>query len=288
MLSGSPTHRNVVIGDYDGYVLAGFYQYGAVSWRTLFGWLSLLFDTADPWIIVGSDSLTPARCLPTNTAVMPGKYIVLAPDGSPIDIKLVSTHARPQLSTLCRERTRKIDLCARARHKNCLSSGAELSWCRLQAAHIFSASRPSEKPKQDTISSITEKRPGLPNRTSMKAASLRNMLFLREDLHDAWADYEFGIDPDDDYHIVAFISGHAAIAGQYVEMCTMSDPGTRPFDQLLRDHLIQGVLKHVKGRGERHWDFSTGAMNLSDVRVWGSVAAKDRLELEFCNRLYDS
>lgn len=29
-----------------------------------------------------------------------------------------------------------------------------------------------------------------------KHASLQNMLLLREDLHGAWADYEFGIDPD--------------------------------------------------------------------------------------------
>ncbi|KAI0832096.1 hypothetical protein BC628DRAFT_1407608 [Trametes gibbosa] len=269
------TYRNVVLEDHHRTVLAGFYQYGTVSWKTLFDWLSLLFHTTDAWIIVGSDCPAPEQQFPTGTIVRPGKYVVLAADWSPLHVKLVSTHARAQLSTLCRERTNRLDLQSRARHRNCHSSGAELSWCRLQAAHIFSAS---------------QTRPGLTNRRSgsAKPSSLRNMLFLREDLHDAWADYEFGIDPDDEYRIVAFVSGHEAIAGQYVEMRTMAAPGTRPFDALLRDHFVQGVLKHVKGRGERHWDFASGAMDLSDARTWGSAEAKGRLEREFGNRLFEA
>ncbi|KAH9852582.1 hypothetical protein C2E23DRAFT_885712 [Lenzites betulinus] len=113
------------------------------------------------------------------------------------------------------------------------------------------------------------------------------MLLLREDLHDAWADYEFGIDPDDDYRITAFVPGHDGIVGEFLDMGDISDPVTRPFDQALRDHFAQGLLKHVKGRGERHWNFSSGAMDLSDAKVWGTPEAKERLELELENRLFE-
>lgn len=88
--------RNVVLGDYHGGVLAGlflhspvghlhfahfcstgFHQYGSVSWKTFFSWLELLFDTTDPWIIVGDDRFAPVQYLPTDAVVTPGKYVLL-------------------------------------------------------------------------------------------------------------------------------------------------------------------------------------------------------------------
>ncbi|KAI0832095.1 hypothetical protein BC628DRAFT_582815 [Trametes gibbosa] len=278
------SHRNVVLGGHDGTVLAGFYQYGAVSWKTLFEWLAMLFQATNPWIIVADDRLTHSeqQFFPTNDVVTPGKYTVLAPDRSAIHIDLVPTHARPQLSALYRERTTNLDLHARSRHKNCLSSEDEVSWCRLQAAHILSASRPASKRcKAGSSQRITESGTGLTSSPSTKSSSLRNMLFLRDNLHDAWAEYEFGIAPDDDYRIIPFVSGHDAIAGQFIEMDAMTEPGTRPFDQLLRDHFKQGLLKHVKGSGERHWDFGNGSTTILDAKMWGMVEAKDSLDSKF-------
>ncbi|KAL7284158.1 hypothetical protein ACG7TL_001439 [Trametes sanguinea] len=110
------------------------------------------------------------------------------------------------------------------------------------------------------------------------------MLLLRDDLHRAWGEYEFGVDPDDGYRITAFVSGHRTIAGRTLELDHISAPSARPLDQLLRDHLLQGLLKHVKGRGERHWDF-TGAFDLSDSGLWGTEEAKERLEVELEHRL---
>ncbi|KAH9857327.1 hypothetical protein C2E23DRAFT_881780 [Lenzites betulinus] len=274
----------------------GFYQYGTVSWATFFRWLSFIFDTNEPWIIVGHTSFSHQvimiRLLSLNL-----DRNKQPPDWSPIDIKLSSTQARPSLSTICHERTSKINLRALARHKNCSSTSAELSWCALQAAHILSASHPAEKNRKDHVAGTPpDASPGVPSRASLKSASLRNMLFLREDLHDAWADYEFGIDPDvrhlaltphDEYRIVAFISGHKSIAGHYIEMRAMADPGTRPFDRLLRDHFAQAVLKHIKGRGERHRDLRRVSVSLSNTKTWVPFAAKGGLELELDSPLLD-
>ncbi|CDO70607.1 hypothetical protein BN946_scf184748.g4 [Trametes cinnabarina] len=90
----------------------------------------------------------------------------------------------------------------------------------------------------------------------------------------------------DGYRITAFVAGHSAIAGRILPLNNIAGHSTRTLDQLLRDHLLQGLLKHVKGQGERHWDFS-GAFDLSDMRLWGTDEAKERLELELEHRLLD-
>ncbi|KAL1943960.1 hypothetical protein VTO73DRAFT_3778 [Trametes versicolor] len=228
---------------------------------------------------------------PSNAVVMPGRYTLLAPDRTPIHINLVATNARRRQTTIPRVKKGELNLHhARERDRKSTSPVTELSWCKLQAAHIFSAPHPSELERKVCFTCVTRAGTAPTPRTSPSApkhASLQNMLLLREDLHGAWADYEFGIDPDDGYRITAFVSGHDTLAGRVLQPDEISDPATRPLDQPLRDHFLQGLLKHVKGRGERHWDFRSGALDLSDVKVWGTKEGKERLELELENRLFD-
>ncbi|KAI0360629.1 hypothetical protein OH77DRAFT_1392868 [Trametes cingulata] len=279
--------RNVELGDYHGNVLAGFYQYGTVTWKLFFRWLEHLFDTADSWIIVAGDRFASEQYFPSTAIVLPGKYTLLASGRPPSLIKLTAAHARRRQNTLHRAAKAGAQLNlhrARERDRKCMASGSELSWCRLQAAHIHSETHPAE---HDSISS-TSTTPASSTSGASRAAYLQNMLLLREDLHSAWADYEFGVDPDDDYRITAFVAGHDSVAGRSLQLHHLSvDPSTLPLDQLLRDHFLQGLLKHVKGRGERHWDFGCGALDLSDSRVWGTKEGKERLEVELENRLWE-
>ncbi len=142
-----------------------------------------------------------------------------------------------------------------------------------------------------------------------KIGSIQNMLLLSADLHRPWADHEFGVDPDvcppdghlfvlllippfqDEYRITAFVGGHDNIVGRALRLDHIADPTKRPPDQLLRDHFLQGLLKHVKGAGERRWDyaqtFGAGCFDLSECAVWGTEEAKERLELELENRLFE-
>ncbi|EIW63014.1 uncharacterized protein TRAVEDRAFT_56202 [Trametes versicolor FP-101664 SS1] len=281
------TTRNVELVDHDGVVLAGFYQYGSVSWKTFYSWLDLLFDTTDPWIIVGGDrSTADQQYLPTDAVALPGKYVLLAPDHSPLRVNLVSTRAHRRQDVSGRIRKGELNLQhARDRDRKRLSMGTEMSWSRLQAAHICSSSRSyqhAHTPSPCASPPAALHRPGI-----HKSASLQNMLLLREDLHNAWADYEFGVDPDNGYSITPFVSGHGDLAGLVLQVDDIADPTTRPLDAPLRDHFLQGLLKHVKGCGERHWDFRTGALDLSDRNVWGTDEGKERLELELDNRLFD-
>ncbi|KAI0330290.1 hypothetical protein GY45DRAFT_1323834 [Cubamyces sp. BRFM 1775] len=228
---------------------------------------------------------------PTDALVMPGRYTLLDPDWSPVHIKLTPAHARrlhPPSS-----RVKAIDNINRFRSgkdKQCPMSAQELCWCGLQAAHMDSWTHPKEWKCKAHASPIVDA-----DRTAGSGASapahsgaLPNMLLLREDLHRAWGEYEFGVDPDDGYRITAFVAGHDTIAGRVLRLDHIVDAtAARPLDQLLRDHFLQGLLKHVKGSGERHWDFRSGALDLSDDALWGTEEGKERLEVELEHRLFE-
>ena len=79
--------------------------------------------------------------------------------------------------------------------------------------------------------------------------------------------------------------------GLTLQLDHIADPNLRPLDELLRDHFLQGVLKHMKGAGEPTWDYednlSDGAFDLSRQEIWGNSEGRERLELELADRLFD-
>ncbi|KAI8970880.1 hypothetical protein BD414DRAFT_518217 [Trametes punicea] len=274
MPARTSNERNVVLKDYHGGVLAGFYQYGTVSWSAFFQWLSVLLNTAQAWVVVSGDRYASEQYFPTSAIMLPGHYTLLASDWSPLHVKLAPAHARRAQATPLRAKSSHLNLHhSRGTDRHC-ASGQELCWCMLQAAHTVSETHPRESGMGPAV-----------GRARCTVGSLPNMLLLREDLHRAWAECEFGVDPDDGYRITAFVSGHDSIAGRVLRLDHISDPSTRPLDPLLRDHFSQGLLKHVKGRGERHWDFSR-PLDLSDARLWGTDEGKERLEVELEHRLF--
>ena len=94
----------------------------------------------------------------------------------------------------------------------------------------------------------------------LKIDSVQNVITLRSDLHDAWDNYEFGVNPNvgsilryellpsirlptqDNYRITAFINGNADINGLCLQLDHIQDPITRPLDELFTDHFMQGIL----------------------------------------------
>ncbi len=70
--------------------LSGFYQDGAVSWKTFFHWLLLLLDTSDPWMIVRGDRVSSPQCFPSDAIVPPGKYMLLRLGMRPLQLRFTS------------------------------------------------------------------------------------------------------------------------------------------------------------------------------------------------------
>jgi hypothetical protein len=128
----------------------------------------------------------------------------------------------------------------------------------------------------------------------LKIDSVQNVITLRSDLHDAWDNYEIGVNPNDNYRITAFINGNADINGLCLQLDHIQDPTTRPLDELFTDHFMQGIFKHMKGASEPVWTyedyddaFGDGSFNMSNPKVWGTREGKKRFELALTDRLLD-
>lgn len=184
--------------------------------------------------------------------------------------------------------------CNRTRERDgkCLVTGQRFAtWSPLRAAHIFPRAHVDEWVSKQFHHLVTDTAPASDVGGSSKIDSVQNVIMLRSDLRDMWDNYEFGVNPDDNHRITGFINGLDDVHGLTLRLDHIVNPTIRPLDELFRDHFLQGVLKHVKGAGEPTWDyedaFSDGGFDLSRQEIWGSVEGKERLELEFFDRLFE-
>ena len=137
--------------------------------------------------------------------------------------------------------------------------------------------------------------------------SIQNIILLRSDLHDAWDNYKFAVNPDvcpypypvqfveshlfkqAGYVVIPFVGGYGDIAGKILKLDHIADPHLRPLDEFLRDHFLQGVLKNMKGAGEPTWDYEDalgdGRMDLSSD-IWVGKEGQAHLEFEMAHRLH--
>jgi len=101
-MSLAPT-RNVILQDFDGNILAGFWQYGSISWSTFITLLLSLIVTTESWGIFDFDDNSPnrhgAQQSASDTIVPPGDYILLRQDGNPLQVHLTDASARKRQPT---------------------------------------------------------------------------------------------------------------------------------------------------------------------------------------------
>ncbi|OBZ78160.1 hypothetical protein A0H81_01947 [Grifola frondosa] len=267
--------RNVELKDCNGNVLAGFFQYGSVSWRTFYAWLRVLILTCEPWSIYNDDRHAAVEYLSSDAIVLPGTYFLLSADRRPLCAVLTSMHARrrqptpPRLSPQEESFRNRV----RARDGRCMIFGQQSApWSRLQAAHIFPRAHYVEWNRKGYPALITDAALEAQIGGPSKIGSVQNAVLLRSDLHWAWDEYEFGVDPDDGYRVTAFVGGLGDVNGRMLKLDHITDATLRPPDELFRDHFLQGLLRHVRGVGERGWDYSEtfgeGAFDLSQLGVW--------------------
>lgn len=92
-----------------------------------------------------------------------------------------------------------------------------------------------------------------------------------------------------EYAVIPFAPGYDDIAGKILKLDHITESNLRPLDDLFRDHLLQGVLKNMKGAGEPTWDYEDalgdGMMDLSRSDIWGGKRGQEHLEFELAHRL---
>lgn len=292
--------RNVEVFNSKGAVIAGFWQYGTLQWDEFYRYMIEFVVLEAEWTIFQYDTTQQrrgAQCQPNAGIVQPGHYIMLSRAGQPIRVGLEPSLPRPRVPTLSGTPARGHHYRdrGRARDGKCLITGLQTqTYSRLKVAHIFPRAHDNEWKSKGYPSKITdtadEARIGGPT----KIDSVQNVITLRSDLHDAWDNYEFGVDPNNNYRITAFTNGNADVNGLYLQLGHIQDPTLRPLDELFTDHFMQGLFKHMKGAGELGWTyedydnaFGDGSFNLSNLKIWGTEEGKTQFELALADRLFD-
>ncbi|KAF8333026.1 uncharacterized protein EI90DRAFT_3052728 [Cantharellus anzutake] len=260
---------DVVLRDFDGNVL------------------SILFSNED-WAVFRYDETVPERhgapCPPNAEVPKPGTYILLRPDATPITVSWNTLSARVRHPTISNtpSRTEHYRTRVHARDPCCLISGLPVirgNYSRFKAVHIF--------PRAHDIQWTHR---GYPSRITDPAPLAENVLLLRSDLHDAWDNYQFGVNPDRGHVVIPFVPGYDDIAGKVLKLDHIGNWDMCPLDDLLCDHFLQGVLKNMKGAGEPTWDhedaLGDGMMDLSRWDIWGGTAGQEHLEYELAHRLH--
>lgn len=237
-------------------------------------------------------------CLPavsTNGSSCRRSYS--SPAGERIRIGLVPTLPRPRSLSVSNSSVHESHYRARGRSRDgkCLITGLQTqTYSRLTVTHIFPRAHDAEWIRKGYPDKITDTADEAVVGGSKKIDSVQNVITLRSDLHDAWDNYEFGVDPTNNYRITAFTNGNADINGLYLQLDHIQDPTLRPLDDLFTDHFMQGIFKYMKGTGEVGWTyedyddaFGDGSFDLSNLETWGTEEGKRHLELALADRLFD-
>ncbi|KAF8551880.1 hypothetical protein OG21DRAFT_217138 [Imleria badia] len=292
---------DVILRDFDGNTLSGFWQYGLVDWELFYGCLRTVIFSDGDWAVFEYVKGVPGRrgalCPPNCEFPCPGTYILLRPDGTPISVGLTPVSFRlrhptvsntPSSLTMSAYRER-----ARARDPCCLISSLPVvrdDFSRFKEVHIFPRAHEVDWVNKGYPSRITDPAtlPELGGPT--KIDSIQNVILLRSDLHDAWDNYKSAVHPDRGHVVIPFVPGYDDIAGKVLKLDHIADRNLRPLDDLFRDHFRQGVLKNMKGAGEPTWDYEDalggGMMDLSRRDIWGGKFGQEHLEFEMAHRLH--
>nr|AGK29877.1 FAD-binding protein [Volvariella volvacea] len=281
-------------------VMNRFWQYGNLQWDELYEYVATFIVTAAEWRIFQYNSegqQRGAECPPSSDIIQPGQYTLLATSGEPACVGLVATHPRSRVPTALNSPTSKPRYWTRVhcRDSKCLISGLKTqTYSRLKVAHIFPRGHEAEWIRKGYHDKITDTADEATMGGPSKIDSIQNMITLRKDLYDAWVNYEFGVNPNNDYRITAFTNGNDDINGLRLHLDHIQDPSLRPLDELFMDHFKQGLLKHTRGVGdEPEWGYEVyddilceGSFDMSNT-VWETEEGKRHLELALADRLFD-
>ncbi|KAH8984125.1 hypothetical protein EDB92DRAFT_1502550 [Lactarius akahatsu] len=296
--------RNVEVFDSDGAVIAGFWQYGTLTWDEFCRYMITFVVTTTAWTIFQYDTQDDttqqrrgAPCQPSAGIVHPGHYILLSSTGEPLRIGLVPTLPRLRYPTHSNTPAPVSSYHARGRARDgkCLITGLQTqTYSRLKVAHIFPRAHNAEWIRKGYPSKITDTADEVVMGGPTKIDSVQNVITMRSDLHGAWDNYEIGVDPNNNYRITAFTNGNADVNDLYLKLDHIQDPTLRPLDELFTDHFMQGIFKHMKGAGEVSWSCEDvddasgdGSLKLSNPKIWGTEEGRKRFELALSDRLFD-
>jgi len=277
-------------------VVAGFYQHGSVTVSLIYDMLHWVCQVTRPtgapaeWALFNSNG---GRLAVDDDNILPiGDYTIRFTDGSPCIVELTTEQHRPRTksgnSVTADGRVASFKTRIRARDRRCLLSGRRVigqNYQRHIAAHIFPHAHQTTWAIRGFADQITDQHPSI---GQSKINSVQNGMLLSAENSLLWDAYMISIHPVT--HRIIHLTpdvGTGVTDGAIVDFSHCAND-EKPLDSLLREHLIQCVLAHVKGAGTKpedfDYDFGEGEVCLSDEQ-WVTGTGREMLEIELSRRL---
>ncbi|KAJ8096493.1 hypothetical protein POJ06DRAFT_284073 [Lipomyces tetrasporus] len=241
--------------------------------------LEILIDATGPYRVISRNT---GQELPTtDNALGPGHY-----DIRPYSRK--DTISLTQEACITRVLSRTVTGRDEKFRSQCVISGNVNAqafkdrWTGFHAAHIVPLSGEQYFLQQGLSGCITNK----DNERDTGNNSCQNGLLMLSNIHEAFDDFGFSVNPDNGYKITCFDGNSFGIDGRVLDpICRdpTDERGVR--DELLRWHFRQAVLANMRGAGEPSFesDFPPGSDMMGEI-LRGPNAAR-RMEAELFSRL---
>ncbi|KAK9361218.1 hypothetical protein V1504DRAFT_452379 [Lipomyces starkeyi] len=266
--------------------LGGLISNPSISVKNFLSMLEILIVAAHPYSV--SLRETGESLMPTEDVLQPGHYDIHR--GGTILITDEPCITRIYSDAVSGDEHFRSEV--RARDGKCVITGTVNTrayrglWQGWDAVHVFPLGSEDQFLREGLSQAIRNK---VDDTTDIGINSCQNGLLTLSSVHQMFDDYEFSINPDDDYKIIFFDEDPLGLGGGKLDpICR--DPGNEQSvrDDLLRWHFRQAVLVNMRGVGEPSFeiDFPPGSDMVGEI-LSGPQPAK-RMEAELFSRLNET
>lgn len=282
--------------------IGGTWQNGSLTWDDMSEWMQIVFqlpltdyapfpcledgDPGDPMTQLG----TPINMSADNTShiIRVGFYILLSPQGLPLDIPINTEMPPPRAfsQNLSNADPRNADFCkrVRARDGRCVITHTlpNHRFTAFESAHIFPLAHLDQWRTGSWVNQITDTE--YVGQSGIH--SVQNGLLLRSDIHHFFDSYDFAINPDKGYRTYCF-SNLPSIDNRIMFRDINIPDKHQPCRALLKHHFRMTVLLNMKGRaGYPEWDEDIYGGEFDTIaEIANSEEGKLRFETVLAGRL---
>ncbi|KAH9036351.1 hypothetical protein EDB85DRAFT_781078 [Lactarius pseudohatsudake] len=259
--------RNVHFVDADNDEIGGLCQNGSVTWAEISEWMQIVYmlpsnqyatfpclEHGDPEDPVGQHG-APINMQANTDLVQPGYYVVLSPEGLPVEIPINDEGPVPRAATRSLSkvdhRSENFRRLVRERDRHCVVTRTRnFRFIGLEAAHIFPVAHLDLWRSGSWQQHITDDK--YDGETGIH--SVQNGILLDSTAHIYFGKYLLAINPDNDYKVVCFCD-QPRFDGMTMYRNLDVDEKYQPCPALLKHHFRMAVLLNMKARvGYPEWD----------------------------------